>query len=283
MCIIRGPVDSVKKTNIFVAPSTDFSQQLTVYSNEVTTGAANMMILPVPYPETVSFKAVYPTLFSDAAASFTEVDVLTENPLLWRGSSPKLEVFRVGPYNVSIALSLADLDRIDADQLEPVSEELRYMLARTYGPDLMPVPYGFICCALQPGANTYEPLAYTHRALETGLFVPTKHFHGAEEEVIAKDWDHAVYSVRTSLAEAHTPGIYPRRENAIRWSALPDGFRYGPGEPLCKWLRKGEYTNKDLLLPFQRQAEPSRPATPPSPTGRGLATLLKGLRGIFTS
>ena len=48
MCLFIGPVASVSKTKILVAPLPGGSRQLTVYQNDVEGGAKNAMVLPVP-------------------------------------------------------------------------------------------------------------------------------------------------------------------------------------------------------------------------------------------
>lgn len=56
MCILNED-SNVTATKIFVAPDKTKTKQLTVYSNQVGSESNNnMMILPVPYPNTVKFK-----------------------------------------------------------------------------------------------------------------------------------------------------------------------------------------------------------------------------------
>ena len=77
MCIIAHPVDNVGATQIFVAPDASRQNQITVYSNVVNNSTENnSMILPVPYPDTISFVDLsnYPTFFKDCNDCFVLED-----------------------------------------------------------------------------------------------------------------------------------------------------------------------------------------------------------------
>ena len=273
MCIIAGPVKSVSSTRIFVAPSTQGDRQLTVYSNTVQTDARNLMILPVPNPQTVQFepKAMqYKNLFQDAKYSF-HTRMLESATLSMTRSAPHstLDVIDVGSYKASIAYSVDDLLRLNAGVFGDLNPKLLDMLRSTYGDR-----FGFVCCILNEGGNTYEPIAYSHvRGSAHSLFVPTKHYHVhninplieysyANESIRnfyegalhaatkwSDDWDHEIYSIGTTAASAHKQGhtdYIPKEKNEIDWSQFSSGYKWGPNHRLHRWCMQGEFHNVDL-------------------------------------
>lgn len=257
MCILREQVVSVGGTKIFVTPSQDATRQLTVYENTVNTAGPNMMILPIPYPETFAFEEgvmEYRDLFRHAAESlYIQRPEAFTRCAAAPAVAPPLKVHSVGPYLASIALSILDLDRLDSTVFSPLATNLREMLLETYVDAR--TPFGFLCCRLRPGDVTYAPIAYSHATLPAGLFVPTKHYHG-HVEAFADDWDHLVYSFGTeegyvhSLSEGNTHYI-PVSPNKIAWPRLPPPFRRSPDEPIRCWRKTGVYRNVDLVLPLE--------------------------------
>ena len=56
MCLISTEIQQVSKTKILVAPNSDNTRQLVVYSNYVNNVSnSNAMVLPVPLPHTIKF------------------------------------------------------------------------------------------------------------------------------------------------------------------------------------------------------------------------------------
>ncbi len=223
-----------------------------------------MMILPVPNPASVQFEdgtMHYKTLFKDAAESFFVVG--SQPQFATRGVSKEKEtlpILAVGSYQASIAHTVEDLESLDATVFN-ITPELIEMLKKTYENREI----GFICCVLKPGANIYEPIAYTHELGPSEfLFVPTKHYHmevgpsslyhgpmnalRATAEY-ADDWDHEIYSVATNPSLAHSVGdqiFLPNLPNRINWGQFPPEYQYGPGARLCRWAKKGRFDNVDL-------------------------------------
>jgi len=268
MCIITGPVNSVKSTKIFVAPSKTRNYQLVIYSNIVSTAAKNMMILPVPNPHTVQFEEgvmLYTNIFRDAEDSFYnpyESLSLSRGPTPGMNSDP-LPVLNVGSYQASIALSVTDLTRLNANVFN-ITPELIQMLKRNYETLAM----GFVCCVLRPGGNQYEPIAYTHQCPTSGkLFVPTKHYHPDArinlnsaygtawamlqqgDSYYADDWDHRIYSVGTTRDSAHLNWgeLYlPTQRNQMDWGQFPPEYQYTANSKLNRWAKEGRHQNIDL-------------------------------------
>lgn len=85
---------------------------------------------------------------------------------------PKLQVHTVGSYRMSIATSLADLDRIDADVFR-LPDDFKGMLTATY-----PEGFGFLVCQFT-GTGKRHPIAYlSHLHPRTRqMFAPTLHYH----------------------------------------------------------------------------------------------------------
>jgi hypothetical protein len=116
MCIISEPVEDVSKTKILVGVNSDFTKQITVYSNDVENySESNAMILPVPNPQSVKFinLANYSKIFNDADSVFT----LEKSRSLSRNFSLSinntLTIYNVGSYKASIAMGLEDLKRVN--------------------------------------------------------------------------------------------------------------------------------------------------------------------------
>ena len=109
MCIINLPA-RVSATRIFVSPNVDNTRQLTVYSNSVMTEKeGNVMILPVPYPDSVKFIDLsnYVKIFDDLEESFKENEMslsfgYATNSMKSRGYVPTIDV---GSYRISLCHS----------------------------------------------------------------------------------------------------------------------------------------------------------------------------------
>jgi hypothetical protein len=100
------------------------------------------------------------------------------------------------------------LHQVDASVFK-VSKSLGRVLAEHYATD-----FGFLICKLTTSGEQH-PIAYTHPVANDGrLFVPTRHEHGhthaagsgsAADDDGHADWDHFIYSNRTTDAAAgHT-------------------------------------------------------------------------------
>lgn len=288
MCIITGPVRSVQQTKIFVMPSTDIhmegegqeQRQLTVYKNNVHTVSENMMILPVPWPETVRFEEefmkTYPTLFTDLEKSLYRFSSPTQTQTLSftrSAVSTPLPVLKVGSYEVSVVPSAKELSNLNTSVFS-LSPELKGLLAAHYS-----APFGFLCCKLRAGLQSYEPLAYSHRRWkQTSLFVPTMHYH-AHVEVASRDvlgysyfgevssasglaavekdpeWDHSIYSMYTESSYSHASLTDSLEGNALDAKRFPRGFEIGQHDQVRCWEKKGVWKNVDVEFPLLNLAD----------------------------
>ena len=259
MCIISGPVNSVSATKIFAMPSRSGSRQLTVYSNTVNTPADNMMCLPVPYPETVMFERVPADLFTQCERSFTG-GYPRGAPTLSVSRSVELEVRSHGSYDVVLIPSVDDTVRVPRHFATLTPEVVEFM-RREYGGR----PFGFLLCCLKAGASDYEPFAYSHATDGANLFLPTMHFHTHPPPSFQSwerpwrspnidsdiDWDHEIYTVRTSHSAHRSLTRIPRSQNEINWSQMPDEFAIGSKHQLRCWeITGGAEPNRDIILPL---------------------------------
>ncbi len=257
MCIINEPAE-VHETELFVVPHTNGIDQLTVYANEVKTGSTNnMMLLPVPYPNTVDFINLedYQHIFKDLKKSFygrlPPLRNIAQN-------SDVLKVHDVGSYKATLVPTHADLGRINSEVFGTVQENIKVLLAENY--EGLPAPFGYIICKLKSGsAVKYHPFAYRHKmasnkAGKKVLFVPTRHEHGSQGNIMnpiippdvpddhEADWDHVIYSINTDTS-AGTMGS----GSELKTDKIPN-FDIGNVRTINKKVIKGIYPNNDLIF-----------------------------------
>lgn len=264
MCIISGQVHYVANTRIFAYPYND--RQMTIYQNQVGTGKQALMFLPVPYPQSIRFEEAVmktPDFFGLCERSFNILETVSMTRTLSASRSfqePKtyLEVRDVGPYAVSIANTVEDIQRLDPSVFQ-LEEDLVSLLHGNYSS-----PFGFLCCILRPGEQKYEPLAYSHKRLHSNkLFIPTRHYHTHPSSVRdwfstlaqGEKWSHDIYTMLTDPYESHTERNWqPRVPNDLDTSRFPssstDNMKL-KHTPLHKWSKHGPYKNIDLefLIP----------------------------------
>lgn len=171
MCIISGPVVTVKSTKILAMPSKDGKRQITVYSNKVKTLDNNAMLLPVPNPKSVKFENVPKDIFSQCKKSFEQSLGSVSNGRGGFISNNSLKIQSHGSYEVVIVPSIDDFHRVPKSFAE-VTPEVIAFLKSNYNTD-----FGFLLCRLKAGSVDYEPFAYSHNINNYKLFFPTKHFH----------------------------------------------------------------------------------------------------------
>ena len=182
MCLISTEIHEVSKTNILVSPNFNNTRQLVVYSNFVDNiSDSNAMVLPVPYPNSVQFidLSKYKNLFEDCADCFYNPNasrsyaVLSNSSESFNDSNDKpLKVFNVGSYQVSLAKSLQQINRVD-ERVFKLSSGLRNTLNKFYNEDY----WGFIICKLSKGSESYHPFGYSHEIINNKIYIPTRHYH----------------------------------------------------------------------------------------------------------
>eukprot|EP01089_Gocevia_fonbrunei_P015826 TRINITY_DN4745_c0_g1_i1.p1 TRINITY_DN4745_c0_g1~~TRINITY_DN4745_c0_g1_i1.p1 ORF type:complete len:313 (+),score=55.49 TRINITY_DN4745_c0_g1_i1:94-1032(+) len=295
MCIFNKPVSQVSGTKILVSCTSD-NRQFTVYQNYVTaffdaksagrenkqklkkaldkikssekTTDTNAMILPFPGSEVELVDlSHYPTLFSDCNNCFP---ILQKKQQLFYKSKRKreptdyLEIHSCGSYNVSIARTLPDINRIDPSVFT-LSPNVGKVLDKYYSQD-----FGFLICCFKENGEKH-PLGYIHSLMKTDstsdegqLFVPTRHEHGHDtEDETEGDWDHEIYSVNTLGASEAGTDINELKEKLEK--ELEQDFEVEVNCELEDVLKQipvqlvkvdhfrrrtinGEYENKDIIL-----------------------------------
>lgn len=197
MCIINLD-ELVERTNLLIA--INGSQQLVVYKNSVANlSGDNAMVLPVPNPWSLKFYDLskYTSLFKDLH------NMCTQKMQMRGGCGSTLKVQIVGDYAFSVVHSLDELKNIDKNVFS-LSAGCEQMLSREYGTEQF-AHFGFIVCKMvgkkQSTPKPYSAFAYSHQINnENDMFVPTKHYHNSDEEIIP-DWDHIVYLYNATLRD----------------------------------------------------------------------------------
>ncbi len=250
MCIFANGVGAVADTRI--AAFTRGNECFTAYQMNVSLGGKpNAMILPVPTAGAVRLvdMSARPKFFEALARLWPTSRSMT---LSLSATASILAVEQVGSYAVSVAPTVADINRIDPSvfQLSPFTEEV---LRADYPAE---EDFAFVVAKLTDEGKKH-PLAYIYEPVDPrALFLPTRHVHGGPHR--GANWDHRVYvqgperllddpeargsELRVSPAEA---GRRARTVAAIL-ETVPelDGF-LDPGRPLSRAEWWGPLRNID--------------------------------------
>jgi len=240
----------VEETELFVAPNKERTHQITIYSNSVyTTSENNMMILPVPNPDSVKFIDLsnYKDIFKDLEKSFTI-------PTFGRGffsGGKNLQVVSVGSYNATLVPDYFQIDKIDRKIFGTISPNIKNLLSKYYSPSIEQNNYsmmGFIVCKLKPSSTKYHPFAYSHKIQNSGkLFVPTRHQHHGTQEELMSDWDHNIYSFNTDKMSGNK--LLEDKRVHIDTRKIP--FDFGQITMFNKYNIKGLHKNFDVEFGIQ--------------------------------
>ena len=254
MCIISHKVVSVNTTKLFLLLSQDRKRQLVVYSNTVNTSQNNVMILPIPTPDSVVFEKVPKEIFHQASISFPTTPTWSRNDYMLSYSRTNPIVIQShGSYDVAVVPSKKDFGSIP-ETFVTLSDEVKRFLMSNYD-----YSYGFLLCKLKPGIVKYEPFAYSYEIKDNTLFLPTKHFHIDPDFVsgrssnpkVTADWDHEIYLCGLPKLSFPNEKVKYSGDNEIEWDEMPKNFNVGPFAPLQKIVRKGStYPKVDMELKF---------------------------------
>lgn len=265
MCIISNPIESVSNTKILVAVNPEKNKQLTIYSNEVTNiSSGNAMILPVPYPQTVTFHDLsnYSYIFKDCDSCFqSRISTNSFSADSFSADSrgiTKLKVFNVGSYQVSLAMSLDEIKHVDTSVFR-LSPNCFKLLSNEYKNG----NFGFIICKLSDGNKDYHPFGYSHNITDGMLFIPTKHYHSHNngsvmfnnithnETDIVDDWSHDIYLYNSTYK--NDVNFYNMSKNDFMWiknnklQLNKIDFDLGPLQHFEKHNIVGRKINVDLI------------------------------------
>lgn len=191
MCMIIPKASiHVSDTEIFCAPLNNGTHQVTVYKNKVSMNKPVAMILPFPTSNSGGVRMLdlsgYETIFEDLKEVFEDIELSYNHSLSTNSMDKELKVFKVGSYNVSIASSFKDLNRLNKGVFDLKKESNFSDIIK----DNYPASWGYVVCILRNNAK-FHPIGYVHKLLNGKLFVPTRHYHGHIEE--NPDWDHEIY------------------------------------------------------------------------------------------
>ena len=263
MCIFNYKVDSVKGTKIFVSPTHD-GRQFTVYQNFVSESKGsekkqNAMILPFPQGDVDLIDlSDYKGFFEDCARCFPGVKEKDEQK-----SSRKhwnhLVVQSVGGYKVSVAETLADVDRANPKYFK-LSGDVSKVLGKHYS-----TGFSFLICCFKDSGGEMHPLGYIHNLQDAGeegrtMFIPTRHMHGEEEEEVVDDWDHKIYVVNSnsSTKEQNTKVAESNGLDGISRSPLPKKVELVRIDDFRELTIKGVHKNQDFVFGF-KEVDEARP------------------------
>lgn len=229
MCIFAESVAEVRKTRIFVSPTTD-GRQLTIYENHVgpslnedsnddssvSEGVQyNAMILPCPVNEDgeitlidLSGKKNTDFSFDKLSKCFPTLVRMTKSKGMAKSAAKfvdeeeELEVVDLGAYKVSIAPTARDIRRANKDIFK-ISKGTRKVLKKEYDEG-----FSFVICMFDMSKEIDpHPIAYIHDLLPSGnLFVPCKHVHDGKEHSKEK-FDHIIYSLNARGTDGHTESV----------------------------------------------------------------------------
>lgn len=103
----------------------------------------------------------------------------------------KLQVVKIGNYQISVSRSFDDLKFVDRAVFN-LSHHLKQVLENHYSRG-----FGFLVCKFDSNIVTESnPVAYMHQLTNNGnYFVPCRHHHGTNklESKYVDDWDHKIY------------------------------------------------------------------------------------------
>lgn len=164
MCFIGQPINNISNTKIIVIVNN--SEQITIYSNCINNiYDDNVMIIPVPNPETVSF------IDLDSINSLILEDIV---------DTSDNENYIIDHYYTKIYNNIDDVLRAnDKDFIlstECIKELINYSGSTVKSNKL----WGFIVCKLNKGNIKYMPLAYKHKMITNHSYIPTRCFYKFE-------------------------------------------------------------------------------------------------------
>lgn len=270
MCLINGNIEKVSKTKILAA-NIGNGRQLTVYSNEVKLPLSkNPVAMILPYPKGKRQIQVIETNSLDNDF-FKDIDDCFPQNISWgstfqaRGvvklkDTDYLQVFRSGDYQYSLANSLKELERINPTVFS-IKPKLQTLL-QNYEND----NYSFIVCIIDKSA-TYSPFAYITDIVNSQIFVPSKHYHEHDNNVLfnsnllsnvyknsfssvsgsenyTQDWDHSIYFINTK----QQGNAFRDFKNLKRYS-FADFIDHTPVSNLHRMNINGNFQNIDIIVP----------------------------------
>lgn len=263
MCILTQKVALVARAKALCFLNEKGTHQLTVYSNFIDTRGDNIMILPVPNGSTIEIVDIsqYKTILEDFHYSFEydgDVEWSKEKGLQeekWVNIVPEK---KRGNYEFAVVSNFQELKGLDKTYFSIPDECLR-KIKKEYSTSKS--EYGFIICKILKGARYYNPIAYTHKVLDTGtLFAPTKHefeysleFTGDIPDMLKNktdtvDWDLELYSFLSNMDNTSEKKWIHKKDVIVKWIHIPEEYRWASRYPINYFSAEGFGDNKNIIF-----------------------------------
>lgn len=165
MCFIGQPINYISNTKIIIIANS--SEQITIYSNCINNiYDDNVMIIPVPNPESVSF-----------------IDIDSINSLLLEyiiDNDKDDSDYIIDNYYTKIYNNIDELLNANNKDFLLSSyciNELHSYSGSTSNSNKL---WGFIVCKLNKGNIKYMPIAYKHKMITNHAYIPTRVYYKSE-------------------------------------------------------------------------------------------------------
>lgn len=163
MCYIGQPIYNISNTKIICIKNGD--EQITIYSNCIYNNYDNnVMIIPVPNPETVSFISL------DSMNELLLEEIINDS-----NDENYVDNYYTKLYN-NIDELLNDADFSLSNKC--INELMNYSGSTTNNKSNK--LWGFIVCKLNKGNIKYLPFAYKHKMISNHLYIPTRAYYKIE-------------------------------------------------------------------------------------------------------
>jgi hypothetical protein len=238
MCIFTRDA-AVQSTSIFA--KREGSAQILVYEARVDSRGENAMILPIPRApqgeiELINLSA-YSTFFSFLKSGYIPTPPMPFGAPL--GAPQHLEVFQVGAFDASVALTPADLNRLD--QRLALSPALRAAITARYA------DHSFVIFRLGQGKRHLHPFGVRFETrYPNHLYFPTVHVHDGGDVPATATFAHELFAQDAQLAGRYEPIPQPwNPPGTLQW--LPAFI--DQAAPLDYGTRYGQFANVDIFAP----------------------------------
>lgn len=238
MCFIGQPIYSISNTKIIIISDND--QQITIYSNCINNNYDdNVMILPVPNPETVSFIDIT-KIDNDLLDNILEDEI--NNNIITSEYYTKLYY---------------DIDQINKDFI--ISDECLKELKTYSGTNICSKKlWGFIVCKLNKGNIKYIPFAYKHKSIINHSYIPTRVHYKIESYYYLSyfysnsyNWNHTIYLVNikgTILLNIIAENIEDKQITLNNKLLLNQTLNLKNNINIEKYIIKGSQMNIDFFI-----------------------------------
>jgi hypothetical protein len=243
MCFIGQPIYSISDTKIIII--SDNNDQITIYSNCINNiYDDNVMILPVPNPETVSFIDIT-KIDNDLLDNILE-DEINNNVTI-------CDYYTKLYYNIDQLIEANNKDFIISN--ECIKELKTYSGTNICSKNL----WGFIVCKLNKGHIKYTPFAYKHKSIINYSYIPTRVYYHIQHYNYylsyfysnSYNWNHTIYLVNikgTILLNIIAENIEDRQIILNNKLLLNQTLNLKNNINIEKYIIKGSQMNIDFFI-----------------------------------